>query len=145
MRRFLRYFFCVILFFASYALGTLIAMASPDSEKMIGDYSLKQMKNLRFACQKNDIKSIKLISGRPSACKGEMRIQSVAVAYESGFQQFFDYPNDGMGRGSPLTTASFNILPRTKCLNAISANLTLKGETNTACLDKHRIRVLVSR
>ena len=110
------------------------AMASSQN---LGDFSPAQAAQLRVGCGKSDIRSITLLAKKPAggSCDQSLTIDSVAVSYDTGFKQFFEFP-----RGSTLTSANFRVLPGTKCLNGVAAKIKSR---NASC--NARVRVIVER
>jgi hypothetical protein len=110
------------------------AMASSQN---LGEFSPAQVAKLRIGCGKSDIRSITLLAKKPAgdSCDQALTIDSVAVSYDTGFKQFFEFPS-----GSTLTSANFRVLPGNKCLNGVAAKIKSR---NASC--NARVRVIVER
>jgi len=113
-----------------------IAMASGQliSQQNLGTYTVPQLSSVKI-CGKKNIDEITLHAKADGQnCTGQIKIDTVSLGYSGGFKQQFDFP-----QGSELTTASFRLLPGTKCLHGFSAKLKVTGETNNAC--KHQVQI----
>jgi hypothetical protein len=107
------------------------------SSQNLGDFSPAQAAQLRVGCGKSEIRSITLLAKKPTdaKCDQSLTIDSVAVSYDTGFKQFFEFPS-----GSTLTSANFRVLPGNKCLNGVTAKIKSR---NASC--NARVRVIVER
>lgn len=117
---------------------------SGRDEIVIGEFTPKRLSHLKIGCQDRAIKAVSLVAQRPSSCSGELHIQTVAIAYPN-LNQIFDYPNENGEKGSILTRASFQLLPGTKCLNDLSAQISVHGEIDSRCRDQHKIQVVITQ
>ncbi|MCB0350642.1 MAG: hypothetical protein KDD38_05625 [Bdellovibrionales bacterium] len=132
------------------ALIISLSIASPlayaGRAQVVGSYAPLSLKNIGVSCSSSDIKTVTLLAGKPKACRGNVRIRNISVKYASGLSQIFEFPNEtGRNSGSVLMSTTFRVLPGTKCLNSITADLTVNGERNLKCLDQHRVQVVIER
>jgi hypothetical protein len=117
-----------------------------SQQQIVGVFSPIGMHNFTIKCEKKEIESIQLTAGRPQSCHGNVRIKSLSLTYDSGLSQVFEYSDDtGNPNGAILTTTSFQVLPGTKCVTKIKAQVSVQDETEKNCLSRHRIQVAVVR
>lgn len=146
----------IIAFTMATAIGSTVCSAPPKTHlsdqkapghsQVVGTYSTAEFKNISINCQADDIASVTVFENRPKSCTGIVRIKSLSITYPTGFRQLFEYPNESeQDEGTTLTQASFQVLPGTKCLAKMTADLILKGEREKKCMSAPRIRLLVTR
>jgi hypothetical protein len=121
----------------SFLLFAAVCSSAMASSQNLGDFSPAQAAKLRVGCGKGEIRSITLLAKKLAgdSCDQALTIDSVAVSYDTGFKQFFEFPS-----GSTLTSANFRVLPGNKCLNGVAAKIKSR---NASC--NARVRVIVER
>lgn len=111
-----------LIVFLSLAIFQQAALGSSTvKEKRIGTYNLKQLKSVRFACQEKNFGAIRM---KKDATTCPVYIRAVQVKYEGGFSQVYEFPSLGQSGGAPLTNQVLNVLPGTKCLDAVAVEAT---------------------
>lgn len=103
----------------------------------LGQYSTSQAKSISMKCQSHTIKTIQL-QGESSqgSCHGNVEIQTIAISYDSGLRQYFDFPE-----GTELTKTEVDVLPGTRCISGIAVSSKWNGEKKSTCSNAKNIKV----
>lgn len=139
------YYVSIITAILMFVMPPMSVFGASRLSSSFGVYKPEALKNLKVGCFDSEIKSISLRAESSEECEGQVRIRKMSIIYRSGVSQLFEYPSEGGQRGSPLTVASFHLLPGTKCLSGLSAEVFVDEKASTRCEPHHKVSVTLSR
>lgn len=123
------------LIFIFFILNSVVAIAATH---VVGEYTPQQLSQLKIGCQTKEIKSVVLSPVRSEGCRDQIYIRQTEILYPGGFTQMFEY--DG-ANGTPLIEAKYDLLPDTRCVQTIQAQLSVARGTDRTCQNQSKIRV----